>query len=191
MITNLRSASKKVLRPMASVLVKAGFTGNQVTTMGLALSLVYLGVIYFTRNPLLGLVTLAISSLFDALDGEVARMRGLAGPKGSFLDSSFDRLEDTVFIASLVLLGFPSIFTALLVGISLTISYLRAKAESLGIKAEGKGLIERGERLILVGLILLFLPLVPVVSTVLFYGLLVASLVTLGQRFHLVMSALP
>ncbi|BCS91602.1 archaetidylinositol phosphate synthase [Metallosphaera javensis (ex Sakai et al. 2022)] len=191
MITNLRSASKKVLRPIASALVKAGFTGNQVTTMGLALSLVYLGVIYFTRNPLLGLVTLAISSLFDALDGEVARMRGLAGPKGSFLDSSFDRLEDTVFIASLVLLGFPSIFTALLVGISLTISYLRAKAESLGIKAEGKGLIERGERLILVGLILLFLPLVPVVSTVLFYGLLGASLVTLGQRFHLVMSALP
>lgn len=144
MITNLRSASKKVLRPMASALVKAGFTGNQVTALGLVMSLVYLGVIYFTRNPLLGLLTLAISSLLDALDGEVARMRGLAGPKGSFLDSSFDRLEDTLFIGSLVLLGFPPLLTAILVGISLSISYLRAKAESLGIKAEGKGLIERG-----------------------------------------------
>ncbi|ABP96051.1 MULTISPECIES: archaetidylinositol phosphate synthase [Metallosphaera] len=191
MITNLRSASKKVLRPMASALVKAGFTGNQVTALGLVMSLVYLGVIYFTRNPLLGLLTLAISSLLDALDGEVARMRGLAGPKGSFLDSSFDRLEDTLFIGSLVLLGFPPLLTAILVGISLSISYLRAKAESLGIKAEGKGLIERGERLILVGLILLFLPFLPLISTVIFYGLFVASIITLGQRFHLVMSALP
>ncbi len=121
----------------------------------------------------------------------MARVRGLAGPKGSFLDSSLDRLEDTLFISSLVLLGFQPLLTAILVGVSLSISYLRAKAESLGIKAEGKGLIERGERLILVALILLLFPFVPLISVILFYGLLIASIITLAQRFHLVISALP
>ncbi|AWR99799.1 archaetidylinositol phosphate synthase [Metallosphaera hakonensis] len=191
MITNLRQASKRVLRPMAIGLAKAGFTGNQVTVMGLVASLIYLVVLYFTRNTLLGFLILAISSLLDALDGEVARVRGLAGPKGSFLDSSLDRLEDTLFISSLVLLGFQPLLTAILVGVSLSISYLRAKAESLGIKAEGKGLIERGERLILVALILLLFPFVPLISVILFYGLLIASIITLAQRFHLVISALP
>ncbi|AEB94482.1 MAG: archaetidylinositol phosphate synthase [Metallosphaera sp.] len=191
MITNLRAASKKVLRPVATGLVKLGLTANQVTLIGLLMSVVYIAVIYYTRNPILGLVALLISSLLDALDGEVARIKGTAGPKGSFLDSSFDRLEDTLFISSLAILGFDPLLTSILVGVSLSISYLRAKAESLGIKAEGKGLIERGERLILVSLVLLLLPFSFLISQVLFYVLLIASIITLGQRFHLVISALP
>lgn len=38
---------------MAIGLAKAGFTGNQVTVMGLVASLIYLVVLYFTRNTLL------------------------------------------------------------------------------------------------------------------------------------------
>ncbi|QKQ99506.1 CDP-alcohol phosphatidyltransferase family protein [Metallosphaera tengchongensis] len=191
MITNLRQESKKILRPLAKGLIRLGLSGNQVTALGLVASILFLIVMYFTRNPILGFITLVVSSLLDALDGEVARLRGTAGPMGSFLDSSFDRLEDAIFISSLTLLGFQSLLTALLVGISLSISYLRAKAESLGIKAEGKGLIERGERLIFLSLILIFLDFFPLVSTSLFYILIIASVITLWQRFHLVISTFP
>jgi len=191
MITNFRSASKKVLRPLAYALVRAGLTGNQMTALGLLTSFIYLLVILLTKNVLLSAVLLSISSLLDALDGEVARMRGSAGPRGSFLDSTFDRIEDTVFISSLVLLGFHPLLTSLSVGVTLTISYRRAKAESLGIKAEGRGLVERGERLILVFLILVLYPFFFDASLALYYLLLLGSLATVVQRFHLIFSAVP
>ncbi len=63
-------------------------------------------------------------------------------------------------------------------GASMLISYARAKAESLGYDARG-GLMERAERLVLLGLGLLFNQfLVP-----LLWVMLVLTLVTAVQRF--------
>ncbi|MCI2414433.1 MAG: CDP-alcohol phosphatidyltransferase family protein [Candidatus Aramenus sp.] len=191
MITRLRKESKKLITPIASAFLRVGFTANAMTLTGLALAVAFLLVVWATRNALYGVVLLALSSLADALDGEIARLSGKAGPFGSFLDSSLDRIEDAVFISSFVLLGFQPVLVSLLVGLSLSISYLRAKAESLGVRAEGKGIIERGERLIFVAVILLVSPLSFEVASVLFYALFVLSAVTVVQRFLLVSSALP
>ncbi|MEZ5180814.1 MAG: hypothetical protein R2702_02900 [Acidimicrobiales bacterium] len=63
-------------------------------------------------------------------------------------------------------------------GASMLISYERAKAESLGYDAKG-GLMERAERLIALGLGLLFSSvLVPIL-----WVMLALTLVTAGQRF--------
>jgi CDP-diacylglycerol--glycerol-3-phosphate 3-phosphatidyltransferase len=63
-------------------------------------------------------------------------------------------------------------------GASLLISYERAKAESLGYNAKG-GLMERAERMIVLGVGLLFSQfLVPVL-----WIMLVLTLFTAGQRF--------
>jgi len=63
-------------------------------------------------------------------------------------------------------------------GASMLISYERAKAESLGYEAKG-GLMERAERLIALGLGLLFSSvLVPIL-----WVMLALTLVTAGQRF--------
>ncbi len=191
MITKLRKESKKLITPVASVLLRVGFTANAMTFLGLTLAVLFLLVMWLTRNVFYGVILLALSSLADALDGEIARLSGRAGPLGSFLDSSLDRLEDTLFISSLVLLGFQSVLVSILVGLSLSISYLRAKAESLGVKAEGRGIIERGERLIFVGVILISSFLNFEVSVVLFYAFFVLSAITVVQRFLLVSSALP
>ncbi|NON61873.1 archaetidylinositol phosphate synthase [Acidianus sp. RZ1] len=190
MITRLRKESKRILTPLALGLAKFGLSGNALTTVGLLLSIAYFVLFYFTRDILIALILMILSSLSDALDGEVARITHKAGSRGAFLDSSFDRLEDALFISPLSLY-FSPILVALLVGISLTIPYLRAKAESLGIRAEGRGIIERGERLIFVVILLLMLIIIPYLAQYIFYIFIILSIVTVIQRFQLVLSALP
>ncbi|AWR94819.1 archaetidylinositol phosphate synthase [Acidianus brierleyi] len=191
MITRLRKESKKILRPIASALSKLGISANLMTIIGLVLALLYFIIIMLFRNPLYGLVLIIFSSLADALDGEIARITGKAGVLGSFLDSSLDRIEDTLFLSALCFLGFQSYLVAILVGLSLIIPYLRAKAESLGIKAEGKGIIERGERLIFIMIILLISMFYFQISTYIFYIFIILSAITVIQRFFLVSSSLP
>jgi CDP-diacylglycerol--glycerol-3-phosphate 3-phosphatidyltransferase len=72
---------------------------------------------------------------------------------------------------------------------SQVISYVKARAEASGLRAEG-GIIERPERLVivLVGAGLSDLPFYPIpwVLDAAVWLLAVASLVTLGQRLHAV-----
>ncbi len=190
MITRLRKESKRVLRPIANVAVKIGLRANEITVLGLVLSFIYFIVMYLTRNPLYGAILIALSSFSDALDGEVARISGSAGSKGAFLDSSLDRVEDTLFLTSLAFY-FQPILVALLVGVSLIIPYLRARAEALGIKAEGRGIIERGERIIITLLILILLFINFPFTIYVFYVFIILSIITVIQRFQLVLSTLP
>ncbi len=191
MITRLRKESKKILRPAALFFSKMGISANFMTIMGLILALVYFAIIILFRNPLYGAILIIFSSLADALDGEIARITGKASVLGSFLDSSLDRIEDTLFLSGLCFLGFQSYLVAILVGLSLIIPYLRAKAESLGIRAEGKGIIERGERLIFILIILLISTFYFQISIYVFYLFIILSAITVIQRFFLVSSGLP
>lgn len=181
MITRLRQATKKIVRTPAKLMVKAGLSANYITLLGLALSFLY-PLFTFLHHIILASFFLAFSSFMDAIDGEVARMRNSQGPKGSFLDSVTDRIEDVVFVSGLYFLGIPALPLILLAGLSVTISYIRAKSESLGVKMEGRGIIERGERLISIFLITLLGHFSPIASLVLFYALLVLSVVTVIQR---------
>ncbi|AAY80855.1 archaetidylinositol phosphate synthase [Sulfolobus acidocaldarius] len=184
MLTRIRKQSKKILLPIARALIKIKINANTITFVGLILSLIYLIVLVFFKNPILGLVLLLLSGFMDAIDGEVARLSGSAGSKGSFLDSSLDRIEDMNYILGLLGLGFPSLLVGLLIGISITISYLRAKAESLGLKKiEGRGLIERGERIIILFVILLVSIFSVLISLYIAYIFLILSIVTVIQRF--------
>ncbi|MFP3197035.1 MAG: CDP-alcohol phosphatidyltransferase family protein, partial [Sulfolobaceae archaeon] len=74
MITRVRNQSKKILQPIAKALIKMGLTANTVTLLGLVLSFVYLLIMYIFKNPLLGVLLIAISAFMDALDGEIARL---------------------------------------------------------------------------------------------------------------------
>jgi archaetidylinositol phosphate synthase len=191
MITRLRKESKKILRPIALAFSKIGISANSMTIIGLVLAFLYFIIIFIFRNPLYGIILIVFSSLADALDGEIARITGKASLFGSFLDSSLDRVEDTLFLSGLCFLGFQSYLVTILVGLSLIIPYLRAKAESLGIKAEGKGIIERGERLIFIFIILLISMFYFQLSLYIFYIFIILSAITVIQRFFLVSSGVP
>ncbi len=96
---------KHVLDPLweaaATPLIRAGLTPNQVTLAGLGLisaaSLAYLwhqSLIWFG-------LSLALAFAFDALDGAVARRRGMQSKSGGYLDAMVDRYQELAVLAAL------------------------------------------------------------------------------------------
>jgi CDP-diacylglycerol--glycerol-3-phosphate 3-phosphatidyltransferase len=101
-----------------------------------------------------GLVALA-ASLFDMVDGRVARLRGRETKFGAYLDSTMDRYSDMVLYMGLMILYARLERTPLMVLVwvaavgSFMTSYARARAESL-IPRCTVGLLERPERIVLI-----------------------------------------
>ncbi|ADX82886.1 archaetidylinositol phosphate synthase [Saccharolobus islandicus] len=190
MLTRIRRQIKRIIEPLAKTLAKFGVGANVITLLGLIFAIIYYFEIMRT-NIALGIVFLVISAIMDGIDGEVARVSNTASPLGSFLDSTLDRIEDILYISAFIFLGFTSYLVAITVGLSLTISYIRAKAESLGLKIEGRGIIERGERIIFVFIILLlYLIVSKQISLYVFYLFMLLTAITVIQRFHAVYSLL-
>ena len=100
-----------------------------------------------------GLVALG-ASVFDMLDGRVARRRGRETKFGAFLDSTMDRYSDMLLYMGLLILYARLDRTPHMVLVwvaafgSFMTSYARARAESL-IPDCKVGFLERPERLVL------------------------------------------
>jgi len=109
----------------------------------------------YARPDLLrvGGMVAAVASVFDMLDGRVARLRGRETKFGAFLDSTMDRYSDMLLYMGLMILYARLDRTPLMVLVwvaafgSFMTSYARARAESL-IPSCTVGLLERPERLV-------------------------------------------
>lgn len=101
-----------------------------------------------------GLVALG-ASLFDMMDGRVARLRGRETQFGAYLDSTMDRYSDMVLYMGLMILYARVDRTPLMVLVwvaafgSFMTSYARARAESL-VPSCTVGFLERPERIVLI-----------------------------------------
>jgi CDP-diacylglycerol--glycerol-3-phosphate 3-phosphatidyltransferase len=143
-----------------------GITPNMATLIGFGLNVI-VAVVLASGYPRVAGVLLLVASAFDMVDGAIARSTGTISPFGGFLDSTVDRYSEiVVYIGLLVWLNTTDSdhLGSLLVLISATgalmISYARARAESIGLKAS-VGLAARPERVVLLGLCLVLnLPLV-------------------------------
>ena len=133
-----------------------------LTITGLALNGVACACFAFAggkdyRRPFLlqaGGVVALTASVFDMLDGRVARLRGRETKFGAFLDSTMDRYSDMVLYMGLMILyaRVDRTLDMVLVWVaafgSFMTSYARARAESL-IPRCTVGLLERPERIVL------------------------------------------
>jgi CDP-diacylglycerol--glycerol-3-phosphate 3-phosphatidyltransferase len=178
----LRVQVDRVTLPLGRILGTAGMTANALTVAGTLVTGVACLLVAVGR-PVAGAWVLLAGSLFDTLDGAVARSMGTKSLAGSFLDSTLDRVSDGMLFAALAWsqAGAGSqIGLALALGTGLLAfltSYIRAKAESLDLTCN-VGIAERWLRLLIVGVGLAFHLVLPAL------GLLLAlSLVTVAQRF--------
>lgn len=150
--TRLRSWFRDRLRPLVEGAIAMGLTPNGVTLSQLAGSIVC-GVAYgrgwlFTAGWLL----IACGTL-DVLDGEMARREGRDGSRGAFIDSVVDRYAESAVFAGLavhyrddwLLWGVLAAWVG-----AFLVSYVRARAESLGISCQ-EGMLQRPERYVLLG----------------------------------------
>ena len=178
-----KASIERGLKPVGIKLRRAGINADVLTGVGVVMAAAS-AVAIATGHLSLGLLLLVLTGLPDALDGAVAKAAGTAGPRGAFFDSVADRISDTFLLLGVAwfLAGTDSSRLALLpmavLGASLIISYERAKAEALGFNAKG-GIMERAERMLLLGLGLLFQALlVPIL-----WIMLVLTVATAVQRF--------
>jgi CDP-diacylglycerol--glycerol-3-phosphate 3-phosphatidyltransferase len=177
-----RAEAERTLKPVGAQLKRTGITADHLTVLGIVMAA--LAAISVANGALrLGLLLGVLAALPDVLDGAVAKASGTASSRGAFFDSVADRFTDALFLLGIAWYlsgdgGRIALLPMAVLGASMLISYERAKAEALGYQAKG-GLMERAERLILLGLGLLFNQLlIPIL-----WVMLVLTLVTAGQRF--------
>jgi CDP-diacylglycerol--glycerol-3-phosphate 3-phosphatidyltransferase len=176
-----RANVERGLEPVGRGLDRIGVTADGLTLIGLAFA-IGTGVLIADGHLLLGMFGVILTGLPDILDGSVARSSGRAGPRGAFFDSVCDRVADMVIFGGVAWYladenaRLPVLVLAVL-ALSMLITYERARAESLGFSARG-GLMERAERLVLLGVGLAFDILVPIL-----WIMLVLTAFTAVQRF--------
>lgn len=168
-----------VINPFVKFLIKMGVTPNMVTTIGFlgnllaAAMFVYAGIIHRRELGMpvedqfqfgwigWGGGILILFSVFDMLDGQVARLGNMQSTFGAMYDSVLDRYSELVTLGGITFyfleLQGPSIqwlgelgalvtFVAL-IG-SIMVSYVRARAEGLGLDCK-VGLMQRPERVVI------------------------------------------
>ncbi|MBI3966684.1 MAG: CDP-alcohol phosphatidyltransferase family protein [Chloroflexi bacterium] len=152
-LNELRGPMQRILSPFVSALARVGLTPNGATILGFLLNaaagaLLALG--YITT----GGIVLIVASLFDLVDGLLARTTGQTTQFGAFLDSTVDRYSESALFFGLIIyhVSHQEFFSALLMVLALIgsqqVSYTRARAEGLGVKGE-VGLMPRPERMFL------------------------------------------
>jgi CDP-diacylglycerol---glycerol-3-phosphate 3-phosphatidyltransferase len=144
----------------AARMQKLPVTPNQLTLLGFAITCAA-AVLIALDHPFAGGLVLLFAAVFDIFDGALARATGRSYNFGAFLDSTTDRMsEGAIMVALVVLFERHGVFVGAVLVVLATIgsflvSYVRARAQSLGFTADG-GLLARPERVLLtvVGLLL-------------------------------------
>lgn len=166
---------------LAKIAVKLKLTPGSICLLGLLSASISgcIMCIYGSSFLLYAGILILLSGFMDALDGAVARLTSRVSKFGAFLDSTVDRVEESIILSGIMLGGLCSIHVGLiaLIGSFLT-SYMRARAESIGINLAGVGLGERAERI----LILSFLTMIGYPDIAVIVVAVVATITSI-QRF--------
>ncbi|MDO7866944.1 phosphatidylinositol phosphate synthase [Nocardioides jiangxiensis] len=198
MLERFRGFWTAIIAPLAKFFLRLGISPDAVTIVG-TFGVCAGALVFFPQGRLFAGVMFITAFVFsDLIDGHMARLSGRTTRFGAFLDSTLDRVADGAIFAGLALyfasphgdelieLGSPHLYQVLcliaLVMGSVT-SYVRAKAESLGMTAQ-VGIAERATRLVFTlvatGVAALFgLPYL--IEAVLWF-MAVTTTITVGQR---------
>jgi len=152
MLSQYKESLHGVADPVARLLLRAHVRPNQLTVLGLGVSIVAAHA-FFCGRLRVAAALLTIAGLFDFFDGSLARLARSESAFGAFLDSVVDRYSDLVVLLGIVLYYERADYTtgvfftmATLVG-TIMVSYTKARAQSIGMRCE-IGLMERPERMI-------------------------------------------
>src|SRR6266446_2055225 len=155
MLNLLRPALNRLLTPVGEALARTPVTPNAITvtgTVGMTTGALWL---FPTGHLFAGTMVCTFFVLADMLDGVLARVTGTTGPWGAFLDSTLDRVGDAAVFGGLAVWLARGGHQPVLAGVTLyclvagaMVSYARARAEGLGVRAD-VGLAERSERLVI------------------------------------------
>ena len=198
MLNKFRDSLQPTMRKLGLTFASLGVSANFWTTISLATSIAA-GVVYAIASSstigigvptirfswlyasVIGSILLLIAGFFDVIDGSVARETKQTSKKGAFLDSSFDKISEAIIFIGIAVGNLANpILCMIALSLSIIVSYVRVKAESLGVELKGIGIGERAERLLIIAII----GMVPVIGAMQ-WAVIVVSVVaglTLIQR---------
>ena len=149
-----------LVNPILFLMLKVKLTPNAVTILGFIICCI--SAYYISAGSfLVGGLLVLFSGFLDIFDGALARKINQITDKGAFLDSTFDRLSESIALIGLIYYFSNSnetnfvLLTSVSLVFSLLISYLRARIEGLGYNSKS-GFFTRPERVLLVSLGLIF-----------------------------------
>ena len=160
---HLQEILHALIDPVVRLFIRLGMTPNVLTVTGALISLVAAAMIVVAGLrggadvSLLtwsGIVMLA-GSLFDMLDGQVARLGDMRSTFGALLDSVTDRYSEIATLLAITYFFFAvdahlwALVAALALLGSVMVSYVRARAEGLALECKG-GLMQRPERVVVI-----------------------------------------
>lgn len=157
---SFRKIFRGVLEPVGKFLNRLGLTPNAMTLLGLLGNTI--GAYYLARGEMtLGGIIILLMGPIDALDGTMARLRGMDGHFGAFVDSVSDRYSELIIFAGLLYyyavnsdyLGVILVYLA--AAGSVLVSYIRARGQSLGWDTK-VGILTRMERYLVLAPALIF-----------------------------------
>lgn len=154
-----------IITPVIKGMIRIGFTPNLVTTIGFVLNIAATIMLLYAAGEMTGSTSIVgwsgavilFAGLFDMMDGRLARIGNMSSIFGALWDSTLDRYSElfTLFgIAMYLILNSwvtGGVLTFLAMVGSVMVSYVRARAEGLGIECK-VGLMQRPERVVLTSL---------------------------------------
>ena len=191
MLNKFRKRLQPILEKIGLLFSSTGLSPNTFSLIGFVITII--SAIIFGINTLkldptinfsaIGSLLLLAGGFFDVIDGSVANITKTTSRKGAFIDSTLDKISETIIFLGIAIgeLANP-ILCLVAVSSSLLVSYTRSRAETLGIDLSGVGFGERAERI----LILAVMGLLPF-SHSLEYGVIIVigiSIITVIQRIY-------
>lgn len=161
----MRRKFGNILNPLAAFLNRFGLMPNTVTLIGLMGNAV--GAYFLARGQMtIGGIWVLLMGPVDALDGAMARLRGHPTQFGAFVDSVTDRYSELAIYGGLLIHyvshqeWLPATLVYLAASGSVLVSYIRARAQSVGVETK-IGILTRLERYLVLAPALVFnLPLI-------------------------------
>jgi len=188
--------------PLVNFFDSVGFSPNVVTILGFVVtvgSAILIAGGYF----LVGGIVMLLGSALDLIDGSLARKHSNETKFGALLDSVVDRFQEGAVLLALlfyfssancslydllkwdaygiVSCRYGVILCYLTFMFSVMVSYLRARAEGLGIRCD-IGIMTRPERVVAIGLAICVSEWLPVVVLIVLSIITLLCLITTVQR---------
>ena len=181
MLQSLRPFLTKILNPIAR---KLNINPNIVTVISPFVAV--LAAYGFANHLLLvGTIAILLSGFLDVVDGAVARYHERSSKFGAFLDSTMDRFADAIIYIGIIFGGYCNWFWGVLaIHSAITVSYVRARAESQGVECN-VGIAERAVRMIIlmIGALIGYFT-GDIYFTYVIYILVILSYFTVAQRIY-------
>jgi len=157
MLSENREKFKKIEIKTGEFFSKLGLTPNQYTLISLFFAI--LALYFLTRIDLIpALIFFLLATLLDFIDGAVARFTQRETKKGAYLDTICDRYVEGIILLGFLFLPLRSfllpagiwIFLAFFGSLMTTYAKAAAKEKELVTTELKKGLLGRGERILLI-----------------------------------------